>query len=143
MALVGCTPENAPVIERSYHDALAILKDLLKGGRYMFGTRPSLADFAWFGQLMTLGHDPSPMAILRKEAQIVASWVRQTDDASGIEGAWRTGDKPEALRRLLAMAGEVYLPFLAANAAARERGNEDFSLKIYGNPMPRAPSNIR
>jgi glutathione S-transferase len=138
LPLVGCTPENAPIIEQGYHEVLAILKNLLGNGRYMFGTRPSLADFGWFGQLKTLADDSSPMAIMRREAQIVADWVRQTDDASGIEGEWRSGEAPEALRRLLTIAGDVYLPFLAANAAARDRGDEYFSMEIYDKPYTQA-----
>ncbi len=48
MALVGCTPENAPVIEESANRVMAILEDQVPAKPYFFGTRPSLAEFSWF-----------------------------------------------------------------------------------------------
>lgn len=43
MPLVGCTTQNKPVIEQSFHELLAILDTFAARGEYLFGTRPSLA----------------------------------------------------------------------------------------------------
>lgn len=134
MALVGCTPENAPLIEETYVRVLDLLEGHVGLHDYLFGSRPALADFGLFGQLRTLSQDPTPMAIMRERAQRVESWVRQLDDASGIDGAWLPADArlPAAVTGLLRMAGEVYLPFLAANADAAARGDETFSVDLLG-----------
>jgi glutathione S-transferase len=136
MPIVGCTPENAPVIEDSFHRILALLESRVSVYDFLFGSRPSLADFGLFGQLKTLATDPSPMAIMRASAMKTESWARQLDDASGIEGDWLAGgdDLPPATLGLLALAGDYYLPFLLANAAAMDRGEKTFSLTYAKGP---------
>ena len=68
MALVGCTPANAPVIETSFRRVLDLLDPHVAQARYLFGTRPSLADFALFGQLIVLDTDPTPATLMRATA---------------------------------------------------------------------------
>lgn len=137
MPLVGCTPENAPVIEESYRRVLAALEPHVGAYRFLFGTRPSLADFGLFGQLRTLATDPTPLAIMWADAQRTESWVRQLDDASGIEGEWMGADEPltGAVAGLLRLCGEVYLPFLAANAGAAAKGEDELEVELLGRPF--------
>jgi len=76
------------------------------------------------------------MAIMRAEAMKTESWVRQLDDASGIDGEWLDpgDDLPAATMGLLALAGEYYMPFLLANADAVEAGEDTFSLNYAKGP---------
>ncbi len=136
MPLVGCTPENAPVIEESFERLLDILQAHVGNGRFLFGSRPSLADFGLFGQLKTLATDPTPLALIRSRAPRVEHWVRRLDDASGVEGAWaEPGSEPPAVvAALLELAGDTYLPFLAANDAAARGGEDRFEMTIRGRP---------
>jgi glutathione S-transferase len=136
MPLVGCTPENAPIIEESYCRVLDLLESHVGLHSYLFGSRPALADFGLFGQLVVLATDPTPMAIMRERAQRTEDWLRQLDDASGIEGEWLKPDEilPEATTGLLRLAGDVYLPFLAANAEAARAEEKEFELTITGKP---------
>jgi len=115
MALVGCTPEAAPLLEASYLRVLDALETTVANGRFLFGARPSVADLGLFGQLKTLGTDPTPMALMRARAPRTDAWVRRADDLSGIEGDW--GEPAPAVAALLEMAREIYWPFLKANAA--------------------------
>ena len=115
MDLVGCTPEAAPLFEASYLRVLDALESTVANGRFLFGTRPSVADLALFGQLKTLGIDPTPMALMRARAPRTDAWVRRADDLSGVEGEWE--EPGPAVARLTEMAREVYWPFLRANAA--------------------------
>src|SRR5262245_53059191 len=48
---VGSSPETAPLIEGSFTRLLALLERLLATRAYLFGARPSLADFGLAGQL--------------------------------------------------------------------------------------------
>ena len=136
MPIVGCTPENKPVIEDTYHRVLALLESRVSVYDFLFGSRPGLADFGIFGQLKPLSTDPTPMAIMRAEAMKTESWVRQLDDASGIEGEWLNPDDdlPAATIGLLELAGEYYMPFLLANAAAVDAGEDSFSLTYAKGP---------
>jgi glutathione S-transferase len=88
MALVGCTEENRPVIEESYGRLLDILNRSVVERPFLFGSRPALADFGLFGQLVILATDPTPAAEMRKRAPDVLLWLLRLDDASGVEGQW-------------------------------------------------------
>ncbi len=135
MPLVGCTKHNAPVIEAGYHHILKLLESHVGQHEFLFGTRPSLADFGIYGQFRVLATDPTPLAIMRAEAQRTESWLRQLDDASGIEGDWVKEDRlPEATRGLIKFAAEVYLPFLAANATAIAEEKDGFEIELLGRP---------
>ncbi len=133
MPLVGCTETTRPIIEKSFLQVLDILERNLEISVYLFGSRPALADFGLFGQLYQLCYDPTPQAIMREKAPGVCGWISRLDDASGEEGGeWVNPDQPmpAAVRAFLRMAGDVYFPFLVANARAFEQGKETFSLTL-------------
>lgn len=136
MALVGSTPATAPLIEHSYRRALGILGAQLGGERYLFGTRPSLADFALFGQLTQLSLDPWPLSILREVAPLLEGWVITLDDASGVEGEWQPQAPwaEQTRKALLTVIAAEYLPFLRANAAALKAGEKMVTVSIEGQP---------
>ena len=141
MGMVGCTEENKPVIEETYRRILEALETRCGLEGYLFGTRPALADFGLFGQLKTLGDDPTPRAEMSRIAPTVLHWIRQTDDLSGNDGEWFSTNTvlPEAVTELLQVCGEAYLPFLAANMRALEVGGEEVTLSIFGKPYAQSP----
>ena len=132
--LVGCGPANAALLEAHFIEWLAAMEMLGGPASYLFGGRPSLADFALYGQLSQLVLDPWPLSVVRARAPRVENWVARLADASGCEGAWSEAwlESP-AVRALLAMVGRVYLPFLVANARAVEAGDTIVSIEIDGH----------
>ena len=136
MALVGCTPANAAAIEESAAAILAQFEQHVTEEPYLFGTQPSLADFAWFGQLSQLANDPTSSELVRAKSPFVYRWLMNLDDASGVEGAWRDpkAPLPAAVEGLLKLTGQIYFPFLLANADALAKGAEMFSTTILGHP---------
>jgi glutathione S-transferase len=141
MPLVGCTPENTPVIEETYRRTLKLLESHVGLHDYLFGTRPSVADFGLFGQLKTLATDPTPLAIMRGQAQRTESWLRQLDDASGVEGVWYSEEEvlPNATVGLLRLIADTHLPFLVANATAAQRGDDKLEIELLGQSYTQAP----
>jgi glutathione S-transferase len=141
MALVGCTEFNAPLVETSTDRILRLLEAHVTDEPYLFGSRPSIADFGWLGQLSQLVVDPTPAEHLRSFFPWTVRWLMQLDDASGVQGAWREPGAalPDTVRGLLAIAGELYFPFLEANAAAVARGAERFRIEVWGMPYEQAP----
>lgn len=143
MAIVGCTPENGPFFERFYLDLLAIMESFVATDRFLFGSRPSIADFGIYGQFCPLSADPTSAGIMRDQAPRTMHWTWRTADASGVEGEWfdwpDSGDPPPHIRRLLGLAGQIYLPFLAANAAAVDAGAEEVKVDIQGEPYRQLP----
>ena len=140
MAIVGCTEANRPIIEESYFRLLDILKPHVPQMPFLFGSRPALADFGLFGQLIILATDPTPEAEMRRRAPDVLLWLLRLDDASGVEGAWiEPAALPKAVVELLRLAADVYLPFLAANADAFEHGEKEVTVKLLGQRYTQAP----
>ena len=141
MALVGSSPETAPIIEQSYRRILAVLGESLSGRQYLFGSRPSLADFALYGQLVQLATDIWPRDLMRELAPLLESWLALLDDASGVEGEWQAS-APSALqarRGVLEMIGAEYLPFLEANAKAASGDQTEVELLIRGQRYAQQP----
>ena len=136
MSILGATAENKPLLEESYRRILAAFEPHVGMTNYLFGSRPSLADFAWFGQLSEMATDPTPMRILRERAPFTDHWVRRLDDASGVDGEWHPRERVLNgwVEALLRIAGELYLPFLVANAEAFARGLERLEIEVWGLP---------
>ncbi|MEY2883360.1 MAG: hypothetical protein RL490_1084 [Pseudomonadota bacterium] len=136
MALVGCTEANFPLIEASTRAVCQLLEDHVVNRHGLFGTRPSLAEFGLYGQISQLGVDPTPEAMLRRDYPYTLRWLLHIDDMSGIEGDWDAADAPfdPVIPGLLAIIGELYFPFLLANAAALAAGAETFAITAMGHP---------
>jgi hypothetical protein len=141
MAMVGCTEANRPIIEESYFRLLDILNAHVSHTPFLFGSRPSLADFGLFGQLIILGTDPTPEAEMRRRAPDVLLWLLRLDDVSGVEGSWikPTDALPKAVTGLLRLAADYYLPFLAANSEAFGQGDAEVVVKLTGQRYAQAP----
>ncbi len=144
LGVVGSNATTRPVIEDSYRRLLRLLDAHLTERPFVFGGRPASADFGLFGQLSQLAHfDPTPAAIALAEAPRVWAWVDVVEDSSGIEPGpddWIPRDPlPDTLSALLAEVGRVYAPFLIANAAALERGDDEVRLEIDGRPWTQRP----
>ena len=136
MAIVGCTEENFPLIEASTRAVLAALEAHVVNRHCFFGARPSMAEFGIYGQVSQLGVDPTPEAMMRADYPYSFRWLFHIDDMSGIEGDWDAIDAPfdPVIGQLLKVVGEVYMPFLLANAAANRDGVETFSINAMGHP---------
>jgi glutathione S-transferase len=144
LAVVGCNPTTAPVIEASYRRLLHLLDARLAESNFVFGERPASSDFGLFGQLTQLVQiDPTPMAIAREETPRVLAWLDNVEDLSGLgvsDEDWVGRDAlPATLRALLAEVGRVYAPFLVANARALEGGAERVECEIDGKPWVQRP----
>ncbi|MFM7263290.1 MAG: glutathione S-transferase C-terminal domain-containing protein [Acidimicrobiales bacterium] len=138
-ALVGSTEQNRAPIEESFLRLLGLLENLLTETPFLFGTRPSRADFGLFGQLVQLLRwDPVSVRLGIRHAPRLVNWVDRTDDLSwwevnGDSGWVDRGAIPAVTLALLPEIGRTYAPFLLANNAALESGEETFSCVIDGH----------
>ncbi len=136
MAIVGCTAENFPLIEASTRALLEALEAHVVDQHCLFGTRPSIAEFGMYAQLSQLGVDPTAQTMMRKDYPYSYRWLLHIDDMSGIEGDWDEKGAPYApiIAAWLKQVGEIYMPFLRANAAAIAAGEETFRITAMGRP---------
>jgi len=144
LGVVGSNATTGPLIEASYCRLLGLLDARLREAPFVFGARPSAADFALYGQLTQLaGFDPTPRALALQLAPRVVAWVDVVEDLSGLdprESDWIAREAiPSALRALFAEVGRVYVPFLLANAAALARGAQRVECTIDGERWVQQP----
>jgi hypothetical protein len=67
--------------------------------------------------------------------------VLRLDDASGVEGSWiaPTETLPKAVTELLRLAGDYYLPYLAANNQAFGHGETEVVVELTGQRYAQVP----
>ena len=89
-ALVGCTDDA--LMRHTLAETCAILEQHFDsgGGPFLFGSRPSIAEFGLFGQLSQLAIDSTPAEWLSAHAPRTRAWVSNFEDLSGVEGEWDT-----------------------------------------------------
>lgn len=133
--VVGSNAETAPLIEASYLRLLKLLERLVEARSFLFGGRPSAADFGLYGQLAQLClWDPPSRRIAHEQTPRLVAWLERVEDLGG----WRVEDQQwlsrdaatEGLMPLLAEIGQTYVPFMVANAAAKEAGAEKVECRI-------------
>lgn len=141
MPLVGCTRENFALIEASARGLLGALEKQVTDGFFLFGSRPSLAEFGLYGQLSQLAVDPTPQALMRAEYPYAYRWVAHMEDLSGIMGYWSAPDDPlpPAVEEALRQIGAIYAPFLLANAKALDAGDDGYTIEVEGHAYSQAP----
>ncbi len=137
---VGSSPETAAAIEGSFTRLIALLERLLGARDYLFGGRPSLADFALAGQLTQLLSDPTPGALLKAQAPNLVRWIDRMENPSA-EGAFVAfesvrGELTDLLREEVAGA---YLAWMAANAQAVADDADGVSVEIAGETFTQKP----
>ena len=137
--VVGSNDTTAPVIEASYKRFLHIFDRMLQRHPFVFGTRPSSADFGIYAQLTQLvKFDPTPAAICMQETPRIHAWTDVVDDLSGnaaSENGWiDLQDSADHLKELLNEIGRVYAPALLANAKALQAGEQTMTTTIDGQP---------
>jgi glutathione S-transferase len=132
MPILGATSENRPLLEESYHRILAAFEPHVGMTRYLFGSRPSLADFAWFGHRSL---DPAPGRCFGRRGGMVSA-------SAGIERNAR-GAAQDRRRTLSAVSGRQCRGLCKGCRAARDQclgaALRAFSVQISGQ-MPSTAS---
>ncbi|MFN3911430.1 glutathione S-transferase family protein [Hyphomonas sp.] len=129
LSLVGAEPENAATLESSYRRFALRLNTHLQNHLFIFGGRPSAADFAIAAQLQQMLTDPTPATWLKDRAPFVTAWCEHMQDPKA-SGPFQPLDELAATL-LPIFEGEVartYLPWAFANAASASRDKKRFSV---------------
>lgn len=140
LGFVGSNPTTRPLIEASFKRVLSILDGHLKDRAYVFGGKPTLADFGLWGQLYECATDPTPGAVMRSTAPHVMAWVDRMvkPKDEGPFNSW--ADLSASLTPLLKKeAGALFLPWSAANAEAIARGDKSFTTMLDGASWTQEP----
>jgi len=141
LAVVGSNAATATVIEESFCRILGLLAAHFDSGfQFLLGSRPSVADFALYGQLHPMVHlDVHVSARVFDASPRVWFWVHSMRDLSGLslqneDAGWLPqadgAPLPPTLRDLLQELGRMYVPFMLANARAVELGQKEVRVAL-------------
>ena len=136
--VVGSNDTTADLIDSSYKRFLKLMDDHLSISKFLFGEKPSSADFAIYGQLTQLiGFDPTSREIAYDTALRLVSWQDVMADLSGhdVENSDWTPleESPASLKEIMKEFGIMYVPALLANANAIMQGEETWEAEIDGS----------
>jgi glutathione S-transferase len=136
LSFVGSSDATRGQIERSFRRQLAHLEPHLAHRPYLFGGRPSFADFGLALQLHQCTTDPTPSRIIATQAPGVRVWAERMLDPKD-EGDFERWEElePTLLPFLTDEVGGVFLPWSRANARAIEQNAAEFTVEIEGEPF--------
>ena len=137
---VGSNDVTAPQIEQSFKETLGLLERHLATRPYLFGGRPAFADFGLWGQVCSARRDHTPRQIIEASAPNVSAWVDRMLEPRALSEFEPWESLAPSLTPLLAdQVGALFLPWSAANAAAIEAGEEEFTVELKGNAWTQRP----
>ena len=136
--VVGSNNTTADLIDASYKRFIKLMDNHLSVSKFLFGDKPSSADFAIYGQLTQLvGFDPTSRKIACETSLRLVAWVDIMADLSGhdVENSnWiPLEDSPDSLKEIMIEFGKMYVPALLANARAITEGEETWETEIDGS----------
>lgn len=131
LPLVGAEPANAAALENSYKRFALRLNAHLQNHLFIFGGRPSAADFSIAGQFQQMLTDPTPAAWLNERAPFVVAWCGFMDDPkpSGPFAEF-AALSPTLLPMFETEVSRTYLPWAFANAASAAQDKKRFSVTL-------------
>lgn len=132
---LGVLPETIPGIEQSYLQFLATLNAHFTQHNFLFGERPSIADYGFHGCLYAhLARDPYPGKLMREKAPEVFKWVERMNNPTPLPGNFLSNDEvPEALISILQVQAKEQLSIITAIIKA----NEKYLAEHPGASIPR------
>ncbi|MCG8493422.1 MAG: glutathione S-transferase family protein [Sneathiellales bacterium] len=132
LSFVGSSEQTKEGIEASLDEALELLEDHLSNRSFIFGGRPSFADFGLFCQLYGCTQQPTTQVIIEAYSN-VASWIDQMLEPEA-EGKFEEWDclKETLTPFLQKQVGGLYLPWAVANAKALFSEEQRFTVTLKG-----------
>ena len=128
---IGASAANAPVLTASFRRFAELLDAHLAKHLYLFGGRPSAADFALAGQFHQLLADPTSSEYLTDRAPFVAAWSMFMDAPKPGAPFQRLDELSETLMPIFRdEIAKTYLPWAAENSEAASRRRKNVSVQL-------------
>ena len=131
--VIGSNENTEDQITSSFHNLLSKLSAHLKDRKYIFGDKPSYADFGLWGQIYNSWTDPTPRKFIEKDYADLLPWIDRMLNPKD-EGSYESWDSlSNTLMPILKEeVGEIFLPWSSEISASMSEGKEDLSLMIKG-----------
>jgi glutathione S-transferase len=133
VSFVGSSDKNKDQIESSFKRLIELLDNHLKIFPYLFGGRPSIADFGLWGQLYNSWIDVTARNLINQRPSLV-DWIKKMENPK-LEGdfvGW--SDVHKTIEPILEKEiGGLFLPWSKANLEALNTNKNKFSINLEGN----------
>ncbi len=137
---MGLNAEMGSVVEKSFKRFVKLLNSHLEKRLYIFGGRPSIADFGLAAQLGQLLKDPTPAKIIEKDAPFVKAWCEFMDDPKPNGPFEPLADLMETLGPIFKKEiGVTFLPWAAANLEASLSRKDEVTVTFGKEEVTHAP----
>lgn len=128
---VGASETNAQVLTTSFRRFAQLLDAHLAKNLYLFGGRPSAADFALAGQFHQLLGDPTSAEYLSDRAPFVAAWSMFMDAPKPGAPFKPLSELTETLLPIMRdEVAKTYLPWAAQNSESASKRRKKVSLEL-------------
>lgn len=121
LPILGISDKMTAPLERNTETLMTILDHHLQSSDFIFGSQPTLADFALFGPLWAhLDRDPHPENLVSKHTDLKRWIERMKGDFSEVRAQQNDQDRdiPDSLLPLLGMIANTILPLIKQSKAA-------------------------
>lgn len=140
MKLMGLEGDLGAVLEKSFKRFVKSLDDHLRRHLFLFGGRPTIADFAIAGQLIQLMKDPTPSKIIEKDGEFVVKWCEFMADPKAGGPFAALEDLRETLVPIFSSElSAAFLPWAAENLESSLAGHETFEVAFGRETLTLAP----
>jgi glutathione S-transferase len=140
LKLMQVDGELGDVVEKSFKKFIKLLDDHLRKHLFLFGERPSVADFAIAGQLIQMLKDPTPAKIIEKDGEFVAKWCEFMTAPTASGPFASLDDLRETLAPIFADdLAAFFLPWAAENLESSLAGAETFSVTFGKDTVALVP----
>jgi len=131
--VIGSNENTEKEITDSFHNLLSKLNSHLKVRKYIFGDKPSYADFGLWGQIYNSWTDPTPRKFIEKDYSNLLPWIDRMLKPKD-EGSYESWDSlSDTLMPILKEEiGEVFLPWTSEVTKSMSEEKEELSVIIKG-----------
>lgn len=133
LPMVGVERKNEKALKTSFERFIPLLNTHLENNLFLFGGRPSVADFSIAAQLSQMLLDPTPGDWLREHAPFVVAWCELMDAPKPGDSFKTLAElEPTLLPIFAEELSKTYLPWAKATLEADIAREDQVSARVDG-----------
>jgi glutathione S-transferase len=142
--VIGSNEVTGISIEESFKNLIVLLNEHLGTRPYIFGKRPSIADFALWGHIYNLNNDVTGHQFIQEHSPKLNDWIERmiNPEEKGDFETWNDL-KPTLLPLIKEEIAETFLPWVTANNDAVKNNEDKVSLTLNGRPFEHRVTSVQ
>jgi len=142
--VIGSNEITGISIEESFENLIRLLDKHLEVRPYIFGARPSIADFALWGHIYNANNDVTANDFIQRHAPKLNDWIIRMIDPKEKGGFEEWHElKPTLLPLIKEEVSEVFLPWVTANNDAVKNNKDELSITLKGRPFKHKVTSVQ